>query len=242
MKSYVSFLPYGTLGWSFNPSKAIDETSAFLKKNSYDIICKFFDDIKNQVTTADKCYYEKILILGFGGAKVDYITDEDYPGYPYNPGSGYGHLEDYGQTVEFGGDQVFYQLHSVLQKPNWKDEDEKMYDGLTNAYNQSSPEAYFEVVKYFDNQEETNLVGKATPLNSGENNFTEVLLHLMMYLKGYRDYSDTDLKFAKISENRNISLVVMSDMKCLSFDSQERDFSLDVSPHWLTLKISSLFY
>ena len=52
------------------PLKAIDETSSFLKKWSHTEVWKFVDEIHNNLVKKDNCYYQKLMIIGFGGVKL----------------------------------------------------------------------------------------------------------------------------------------------------------------------------
>ena len=52
------------------PLKAIDETSSFLKKWSHTEVCKFVDKIQDNLVKKDNCYYQKLMIIGFGGVKL----------------------------------------------------------------------------------------------------------------------------------------------------------------------------
>ena len=52
-----------------HPHSALDETSSFLKRQRYDEICKFVDQIKENLFQKDNCYYQKLVVLGFGGVK-----------------------------------------------------------------------------------------------------------------------------------------------------------------------------
>ena len=52
------------------PLKAIDETSSFLKKWSHREVCKFVDKIQDNLVKKDNCYYQKLMIIGFGGVML----------------------------------------------------------------------------------------------------------------------------------------------------------------------------
>ena len=73
--------------------------------------------------------------------------------------------------------------------------------------------------------------GSKEPLNSNENNFLTVLTRLLLYVQGWDKYYDrqwkttTDTKFGSMAGNRRVSLLIISEMSCLSLDSEGKVFS-----------------
>ena len=74
--------------------------------------------------------------------------------------------------------------------------------------------------------------GSKEPLNSNENNFLTVLTRLLSYVQGWDCYYDdhqwkttTDKKFGSMAGNRRVSLLIISEMSCLSLDSKGKVFS-----------------
>ena len=73
--------------------------------------------------------------------------------------------------------------------------------------------------------------GNKEPLNSNENNFLTVLTRLLLYVQGLDgegrqfDLHKTDTKFGSMAGNRRVSLLIISEMSCLSLDSKGKVFS-----------------
>ena len=67
--------------------------------------------------------------------------------------------------------------------------------------------------------------GSKEPLNSNENNFLTVLTRLLSYVQGWDNDRETDKKFGSMAGNRRVSLLIISEMSCLSLDSKGKVFS-----------------
>ena len=48
---------------------AVDETSSFLSRTPYEKICHFVDCIVDNLINREACFYDKLMIFGFGGVK-----------------------------------------------------------------------------------------------------------------------------------------------------------------------------
>ena len=51
--------------------KALDETKSFLEQVQYDKVVKLVQEIISKVMNQEACYYQKLLIFGFGGLKCE---------------------------------------------------------------------------------------------------------------------------------------------------------------------------
>ena len=120
------------------------------------------------------------------------------------------------------GSKAFYQLHT---KEN-------------GGFSHDKISCFITAESIFNDQKK--IMGSKMPLLSDDNNFLTVLNHLLMYLQGYNGFGNQLNKDVwSIASRRNASLVVISDMNCLSFDSQGK---LSGKPLFRSIKLVLIIF
>lgn len=196
---------------------AIDETSSFLKKWSHTEVRKFVHEIQDNLVKKDNCYYQKLMIIGFGGVMCE-------------PGEK-AYLDGYrdASTCRFSTNKgTFYQLYTKN-------------DDKIQGFNHEN-KCYLSADDIFNDVQKVKIEGSKEPLNSNENNFLTVLTRLLYYVQGSDAYKElgnywetktkTDTKFGSMAGNRRASLLIISEMNCLSLDSKVLGSGFNADNKW----------